>query len=113
MLKTFNEIKGQVFDISGIDNPNDYLFDNRCNMLGVYYPTVRKESIEFKKGETYDINDIENFSIENNYKFNQLGGNNWFSGKIFITLENPENRYIISFILNKDYVFECIYNDFE
>jgi hypothetical protein len=40
MLKRFEEIKDQVHDLSGIENPNDYLYDND-NPIGVYYPVKK------------------------------------------------------------------------
>jgi hypothetical protein len=113
MQKTFEEIKGEVFDISGIDNPNDYLFDND-NSLGIYYPSFKLNEIKipFKKGELYTIDDIDKFAFDNDYSYDQYGKH--IAGEKFIKLYSDfNNGYIISFVLTNNYQFECIYNDFE
>jgi hypothetical protein len=113
MQKTFEEIKGEVHDLSGIENPNDYLYDND-NSVGVYYPVKKISQIEipFKKGDLYTMDDIDNFAYENDYSYNQYG--NHIAGEKFIKLYNEfNNGYVISFVLTSNYDFECIYNDFE
>lgn len=42
-MKTFDQIKGKTHDLSGIENPYEYLYDND-NLQGIYYPIQKIES---------------------------------------------------------------------
>lgn len=45
-LKSWDYAKRQVHDISGITNPEDYLYQLSC---GVYYPAIRKVDVRAKR----------------------------------------------------------------
>ena len=45
--------------------------------------------------------------------FDANGARNYSSGHNFIKLVERSTNKVITFILDKDYQFECIYNDFE
>lgn len=114
MLKTFNEVRNEVLDLSGIDNPYGYLYDN-SNRIGVYYPVkkINTDSKNFKKGNVYSYEDISGYSSIVNLDLEEVGSKNYSSGHNFIKLVERSTDKVISFVLNENYEFECIYNDFE
>lgn len=115
-LKTWNEVRNMVHDISGIDNPFDYLYSNEITNTKVWYPVVKggyQDVHKFNKGSVYSHEEIVNYSRNVNVEFQELGEKNYSSGHNFIKLVERKSNKVITFILNKDYQFECVYNDFE
>lgn len=124
-LKTFDEVlkTKDVFDISGIDNPNDYLYTNENNLIGVWCPIAKingnyQDKYRFYKGSVYSRDNILEYSKNvSNFMFDEIfdanGARNYSSGHNFIKLVDRGTNKVITFILNKDYQFECVYNDFE
>jgi hypothetical protein len=119
-LKTWNEVRNMVHDISGIDNPFDYLYSNEITNTKVWYPVVKggyQDIHKFNKGSVYSREEILNYSYNVNLMFDEIfdsnGSRNYSSGHNFIKLVERSNSKVITFILNKDYQFECVYNDFE
>jgi hypothetical protein len=119
-LKTFDEILkiNGVFDCSGIDNPYNYLYTDENNILGVWYPIEKinrtyQDENRYYKGYIYSYEDILNYSYNVNVELEEIGNRNYSSGHNFIKLVEKSSNKVITFILNKDYQFECVYNDFE
>lgn len=54
-MKLFKEIKGKVHDSSGIENPQDYYWDNDATTSGVYYPIKPIENDEIIEEIVTDV----------------------------------------------------------
>jgi hypothetical protein len=58
-MKRFEEIKNQPHDASGLDNPNEYLWQQVSANVTIWYPAERIEKNENKFSEDSFIEDID------------------------------------------------------
>jgi hypothetical protein len=71
-----------------------------------------QENNKFVKGNEYNYSDITDYAYNVNVELFEIGSQNYSSGHNFIKLVETKTNKTISFVLNKNYNFECVYNDF-
>lgn len=72
---------------------------------------------EIIKGNVYSHEEVVNYCNNTELRYEELNdpfsGRNNSSGHNFIKLVDRGSNKVITFILDKNYQYECVYNDFE
>ncbi len=58
-MKRFDEIKGQCHDASGLDNPNEWMWQQASANVTIWYPVQKIEKNESKFSEESFIEDVD------------------------------------------------------
>ena len=110
--------KGLVKDTLDTDDEDEFIVQDLIHEelnkhLGVKKidENKRNETLNsFRKGNIYSYTKhIEPFIEERSWEEEEYG--QYLIGQNFLVLKNPDNDFVVSFVLSSDQNYECVYSD--